>query len=573
MSRINAKPTAKPKSWMYKYTSRARKPKVLYTIKFTSTRPKTAKPDELSTPSNRYTHKLNSQSGLTPSPLVPSYNLDQISNPEPQADPSRDQHVSDLIPLSGSAQLPVGSVYQLPSQDYSLDEENTTQAIETFCEPVNKFTSRLTGPVPGNLTALVEYQQDSLVIMRMATREVVRSVESRLGLGRGEVNDEEGIQTWSNGMLALFEMIVKALYCRIRELKYLVHTKGEVVGGIVDGMVVLAPGLLLFDVTDERSDIVEEMVGDAIGIHREKIKFRRVRDRLREVIDQWYEGSTWIDPREDSDADTDGAASHDISEEAIISQEATNDHSRKLLDLPTSIHDSDLSPTQDGVSPIQYFAEVLDIALQRHRLLVHNDNSDAVPFESEVADIWSNEADDQAADEEHKTTDIGPKVQPDANIIWAREEDQSEDDVKHGDLSVYIDNVTELVNSHKWIVWNKGDENDFIGDIEYHENEIWNWEDALEMQRELELDEILFWESDEGRELKADLELDEILFWDSEEGRELKADMEMDEYLMSISEEAMEFEREFELERLVAEEAAFGEKEARLECMGGAKSS
>jgi hypothetical protein len=33
----------------------------------------------------------------------------------------------------------------------------------------------------------------------------------------------------------------------------------------------------------------------------------------------------------------------------------------------------------------------------------------------------------------------------------------------------------------------------------------------------------------------------------------------------------MEFEREFELERLVTEEAAFWEKEARLEHMNGAK--
>jgi hypothetical protein len=61
--------------------------------------------------------------------------------------------------------------------------------------------------------------------------------------------------------------------------------------------------------------------------------------------------------------------------------------------------------------------------------------------------------------------------------------------------------------------------------------------------------------------------LDEILFWESEEGRELKADLELDDYLMSIDEEAMEFQREFELERFVAVEAAFWEKEARLERM------
>jgi hypothetical protein len=39
-------------------------------------------------------------------------------------------------------------------------------------------------------------------------------------------------------------------------------------------------------------------------------------------------------------------------------------------------------------------------------------------------------------------------------------------------------------------VWDRGEERDFIEDVEYHEKEIWNWVDALEMQRELELDEI-----------------------------------------------------------------------------------
>jgi hypothetical protein len=264
-----------------------------------------------------------------------------------------------------------------------------------------------------------------------------------------------------------------------------------------------------------------------------------------------------IHPREDSDTD--------ISD-AIVSEEVTNDHSRELPDLPTSIHGSDLSSAQQAVSPIEDVAEALDAALRWHCLLVHNDNSDALLLSSEMVEICPNEADDEA-DEEHETTDIGQKIQQDANIMWAKEEEQFEDDVKNGDISVYNDNVTELVNSHNWIVCDKGEERDFIEDVEYHENEIWNWEDALDMQRELELDEILFWESDEGRELNADLESDEILFWESEEGRELKADLELDDYLMSISEEAMEFQREFELERFVAEEAAFWEKEARLERM------
>jgi hypothetical protein len=78
----------------------------------------------------------------------------------------------------------------------------------------------------------------------------VRTVERKLGLGRQEINDEDSFQTWSNGMLALFEMNVEALHCQIRELKYLVHRKGELMQGRVDGMMILAPGLLQFEVTE-----------------------------------------------------------------------------------------------------------------------------------------------------------------------------------------------------------------------------------------------------------------------------------------------------------------------------------
>jgi hypothetical protein len=432
--------------------------------------------------------------------------------------------------------------------------------MATFIDQVNKFTSRLTGPVPDDLTALIEYQQDSLVMMNMAARDVVRSVEGRLGLGREEINDEEGFQTWSNGMLALFEMIVKALYSRIRELKFLLEDKGEVIAGIVNGLVVLAPCLLQFNVTDERSDVVENMLGEAKAIHWELMDFRKVKGRLREVIDQWYEGSTWIDPREDSDTSPDETETNDISEDAIVLEEVTNDHSQELLDLPTSIQDSDLSSTYGEVSPIQDFVEALDTAL-RHHLETdgYSDETDISPSMSEGVDIRSNQEDE--------SLDIDQEIQREADILWLREEERFQAEIKHDQCSVYNDDLTELVNSHNWIEWDKGEERDFIKDVEYNEMEIWNWEDAKEMDRELELDEILFWESDEGRELKADFELDEILFWESDEGRELMVDIELDEYLMSISEEAMEFEREFELERFVAEGPAFWEKEARLERM------
>jgi hypothetical protein len=92
--------------------------------------------------------------------------------------------------------------------------------------------------------------------------------------------------------VGIFEMIVQALYCRVRELKFLLEERGEVTEGRVDGIVVLAPCLLQFEVTDERSDIVENMLGEAKVIHWELVNFKKVRDRLTEVIDQWYEGST-----------------------------------------------------------------------------------------------------------------------------------------------------------------------------------------------------------------------------------------------------------------------------------------
>jgi hypothetical protein len=413
-------------------------------------------------------------------------------------------------------------------------DEDASQVIETFVDQVNKFTFRLTGPIPGDLTALVGYQQDSPVMMKMATKEVVRTMERRWGLGRGEVIDEEGFQTLSNGMSTLFEMIDIALYCRFQELKFLLEDKGEVIAGIVNGLVVLALCLLRFNVTDERSDVVENMLGVAKAIHRYLMNFRKVKGRLREMIDQWYEGSTWIDPREDSDTYSDETASNHILNDAIISQEATNDLSRELLDLPTSIQDSDLSSTHGEVCSIQGYVKALDTAL-RHHLETdgYSDETDISPSMSEGVDIRSNQEDE--------SLDIDEDIQCEAD----REEEPFQAEIKHDQCSAYNDDLTELVNSHNWIVWDKGEERDFIKDVEYHEKERWNWEDALEMQRELELDEMLFWESDEGRDLKADLGLDE--------------------YLMSISEEAMEFQREFELERLVAEEAALWKKEARLE--------
>jgi hypothetical protein len=268
-------------------------------IRSKPTKPSTVKPDQLLSQPIRDIYKLRPGSVLVSSPhLVSDSSPGQIENQRPQPHTSRPRLELDHTPHPRSDQAIDGSLYPILNVGH-VSGEDASQGIATFIDQVNKFTSRLTGPVPDDLTALIEYQQDSLVIMRMVTREVVGAVERRLVLGREEINDEEGFQTWSNGMLALFEMIVQALYCRIRELKYLVHRKGEVVEGIIDGMMVLSPVLLHFDVTDERSLIVEDMLGETYGIHVELMKLRQVRGRLREVIDQWYEASTWIDPREE----------------------------------------------------------------------------------------------------------------------------------------------------------------------------------------------------------------------------------------------------------------------------------
>jgi hypothetical protein len=487
-------------------------------------------------------------------------------------DTSRDQHEPDFITLSGSEEPadepPIFIGQHTASEDSTLGMN--------FVNSVNTFTSRLIGPLPQDLAALAEYHQNSLVIMRMAIREVVRSVETRLGLGREGIIEEEGFQSWANGMLALFEMIDKALYCRIEELKYLVEEKGEVVEGIVDGMMVLAPGLLRFDVTHEKTDVVEYMLAEAKVIHRELMDFRKVRDRLKEVVDQWYEGSSWIDWRDGTD--TDETASNGISENA----RAARDHRQELPDLPTSIQDSYLSPTRGEVSPIEDIAQALDTALRQHfesdeRILENSDQTDALLSESEVDDIRPNEED--------VSSDIGEEVQREADILWARDEGQFQADIKHDECSADNDDLTEQVELHEEIEWVKGEERDFIKDVDYHEKEIWNWEDVIEMQRDLELDEILFWESDEGRERRAeiqikeyhemlfresdvgrevmaDLPLDQILFWENYDERELRCEMEIDEYLMSISEEAIEHQREFDLERWVAEEEACWREQA-----------
>jgi hypothetical protein len=367
----------------------------------------------------------------------------------------------DHTPHPKSDHATDGALYPLLDVGHLLGGY-ASQGIATFIDQVNKFTSRLKGPVLGDLTALVEYQQDSLVILNMATRGVVRTVERSLGMGRREVNDEEGFQTWSNGMLALFEMIDKALYCRIQELKFLLEDKREVIAGIVNGMVVLTPCLLQFNVTDERSDVVENMLGEAKATHRYLMNFRKVRDRLKEVIDQWYEVSTWIDPRDDSDTDTDGAASHDISEEAIISRKVTNDHSRELLDLPTSIQDSDLSTTHGEVCSTQDYVEALDTALRHH--LVTNGYSDETDISTSIS-----EGVDIRSDKEDESTDVDRKVQRDADIVWLMDEERFRAEIKHDQCLAYNDDLTELVNSHNWIVRDRGEEREFIKDLEYHE--------------------------------------------------------------------------------------------------------
>jgi hypothetical protein len=193
MSRKVAPPTPKPKSWVHNYTSRARKPEIPYTIRLTPTRPSTVKPDNLPSQPMRDIYKVKPESIFASSP--------QIDNTRPKPQTSRDQFQLDHTRHPESDQATDGTLYPLLTMEHLLAED-ASQGIATFIDQINKFTSRLTGPVPEDLTALVEYQQDSLVIMRMATREVVRTVERRLGLGRGEINDEEGFQTWSNGMLA-----------------------------------------------------------------------------------------------------------------------------------------------------------------------------------------------------------------------------------------------------------------------------------------------------------------------------------------------------------------------------------
>jgi hypothetical protein len=166
MSRKVAPPTPKPKSWMCKYTSRARKPKMPHTIKFTSARPDTVEPDQVTSQSITNSYKLRPGSVLVSSPHLVSESLPgQIGNQRPQPDTSQDRLELDHTPHPRSNHVH-GALYPVHNVGHVSGEES--QGIATFVDQVNKFTSQLTGPVPGDLTALVEYQQDNSVIMRMA---------------------------------------------------------------------------------------------------------------------------------------------------------------------------------------------------------------------------------------------------------------------------------------------------------------------------------------------------------------------------------------------------------------------
>jgi hypothetical protein len=151
---------------MYKFIARARRPKIPPSIIFRPTKPSTFKPDQITPHSMRNMYQLRTGSVFVSSPhLVSGSSSGQIENQRPHLQTSRDRLASDHTPHPRSNHID-GALYPVHSVGHVSGEES--QGTATFIDQVNKFTSRLTGPVPGDLTALVEYQQDNSVIMRMA---------------------------------------------------------------------------------------------------------------------------------------------------------------------------------------------------------------------------------------------------------------------------------------------------------------------------------------------------------------------------------------------------------------------
>jgi hypothetical protein len=191
-----------------------------------------------------------------------------------------------------------------------VSEARSTSRIEMYIDQIGAFKRRLNGPASDDLTTLVEWAEDSLILMGMAIKEVVRDTVRRLS--RERLNDGDDFQTWSNGIHALVGMLDAVVECEVWEFRWLREENGVVVKGIVDGIWDLSPGLLQFKMSTARRTIVRALVlrlggfrlvqydevGREVERERDISPLCGLSNRLEEAMMQWKGSRIVVDRQE-----------------------------------------------------------------------------------------------------------------------------------------------------------------------------------------------------------------------------------------------------------------------------------
>lgn len=146
---------------------------------------------------------------------------------------TRSQLQSIILQLSQSTQPANTSVSKLVTEAFS-----TVKRIRTFHDAVVAVETQLKGfKTEMDLTGLIEYGKESTRIVEKIVAAVVKEVKRVLNKG---VNGEQGgLQTWSNGLIALSKMGTVLATCSIKEVSPTV--KRQMYDGIADGMLHLIP--------------------------------------------------------------------------------------------------------------------------------------------------------------------------------------------------------------------------------------------------------------------------------------------------------------------------------------------
>jgi hypothetical protein len=195
---------------------------------------------------------------------------------------TRSQLQSIILQLSQSTQPANTSVSKLVTEAFS-----TVKRIRTFHAAVVAVENHFEGfKTAMDLTGLIEYGKESTRIVETIVAAVIQEVERVLNKG---VNGEQGgLQTWSNGLIALSKMGAVLATCTIKEVSPTV--KRRMYDGIADGMLQLIPIVSSFQAglapgqiaaTSKRFRVVKlQEVLEKDGNNQ----FRIVRGRMDEVF-------------------------------------------------------------------------------------------------------------------------------------------------------------------------------------------------------------------------------------------------------------------------------------------------